>query len=904
MFPLHNLFFGATVPTFFRSSFTIPFLYFSPEVVINRSRKMLSRNYSSGRLCNFSHWQRLCNSIGNSHSKTLHPGKIYASINFIEPYHLIIDCELLTYGFITLLEQYAFNLKSEKYLKFTMGYIMILPNKSEVVTNLGKAIPLYDISGNPISKKAIYFSVERLVRLYAERYQDALIKGIFINIYIQCDKSENVESYLNPIPKISNDMFSYINKVMDSDMPDVPPKFEAKSLKYREGRISNKISALKASYKDKCRPFIVADIETLLLSDIHVPYAAGYLVVNPDIDLTAIKDHSIKTFYSEDHLLVYPKFEDRSERMLEDFLLNLERLVRSHRECRTVYFHNFGHFDGIFILQYYASRKSDKYKIKTLVRNHNIYELKVYVRDKFLLRFRDSCTLLPSSLEVLGNTLCPELGGKGSLPHSKICVDSLNDYSKDIIKYLRQDILVLGGVMKRAQQIYWERYGVDVEDVMTITSLSMKIFRKKYLDDRKFHIGIPNRNQDTFIRRGYYGGHVDVYKPYGENLYYYDINSLYPYVMKNYPMPSGVPVWHNNLEDVKLDDLFGFFEAYVVCPSTIEHPFLPYKDKFGTLIFPTGRFIGVYYSEELKYARELGYKIIPLRGYMFQKKASPFEGFISDLYKSRLEAKKSGDQAMSFVYKILMNSLYGRFGINPESIVTEICTQEQLGELLERETFQSAEKLTDNYYIVSYITNSLSIGDDDWKAPKMSAVHIAAAITASARIHMYKHIASPDCYYTDTDSIVLGSPLPDDLVSSTEMGKFKMEYKVNQGFFLAPKCYYLRCEDGSNIIKHKGPAKEFITSDWFKELYGDPSLTKHISTSANFRIDWKNLRICKKDINLKLGLPKNTKRDDVYDENDNWVGTRPKNVIDVGSQDATLILKYELLHNKKDEGSE
>ncbi|XLR65359.1 hypothetical protein S83_016031, partial [Arachis hypogaea] len=53
--------------------------------------------------------------------------------------------------------------------------------------------------------------------------------------------------------------------------------------------------------------------------------------------------------------------------------------------------------------------------------------------------------------------------------------------------------------------------------------------------------------QDTFIRRGYYGGHSDVYKPHGENLFYYDVNSLYPFVMKTLPMPGGEPKWYRNL---------------------------------------------------------------------------------------------------------------------------------------------------------------------------------------------------------------------------------------------------------------------------------------------------------------------------------------------------------------------
>ncbi|KAL3529529.1 hypothetical protein ACH5RR_008851 [Cinchona calisaya] len=707
--------------------------------------------------------------------------------------------------------------------------------------------------------------IEQQVRLYGEKYQDAVIKGVFLNIYYE--SKDSLKSL--DCPNIS-DMIGKIIKVMDSDMisGNLP---EVKSLMYEKSRIPSKISAIKDNNIKECRPFIVADIETVMVNNVHVPYAAVYLVVKPDDDLTSIPSYSIQIFFSENHITFYPNFEERSQRILFEFLSNLEECVKKNRRLRTVYFHNFARFDGIFILRYYADR-GNKYKIKPLVRNHKLYELKVYIGDNLFLHFRDSCTLLPSSLASLGRTLCPELGPKGSIPHDDLVVSDL-----------------------QAQEINWFKYQIDIEDVMTVSALSLKIFRKKYFDDNTFHINIPTRNQDTFIRRGYYGGHVDVYKPYGENLYYYDVNSLYPFIMKSYPMPCGVPVWKNNLEGVGLDSLFGFIEAYVVCPTSISHPFLPYKDKFGTLLFPTGKFIGVFYSEELKFARDLGYQIIPLKGYLFEKKSSPFESFISDLYESRLEAKKAGDEPMTFIYKILMNSLYGRFGMNPESTVTEICNQKKYEELMKMDNFQSTEKLTDHYYIVNYITNSSFVDDDDWKAPKMSAVQLAAAITACARIHMYPHISRPDCYYTDTDSIVLGSPLSDDLVSSIVLGKFKLEYHVKRGIFLAPKSYMLDIEDDRHIIKHKGPAKDLVTSEWFQKQFADLSLTKQIPIHANFRIYWKKLQIGRKDIIIKLGLPQSLERENVYDSNNVWIDTRPINVIDLGTQDATTIFKYELL---------
>jgi hypothetical protein len=46
---------------------------------------------------------------------------------------------------------------------------------------------------------------------------------------------------------------------------------------------------------------------------------------------------------------------------------------------------------------------------------------------------------------------------------------------------------------------------------------------------------------------------------------------------------------------------------------------------------------------------------------------------------------------------------------------------------------------------------------------------------------MYKYISRPDCYYTDTDSAILGSPLPEEEVSSTELGKLKLEHIVDYG---------------------------------------------------------------------------------------------------------------------------
>ena len=48
---------------------------------------------------------------------------------------------------------------------------------------------------------------------------------------------------------------------------------------------------------------------------------------------------------------------------------------------------------------------------------------------------------------------------------------------------------------------------------------------------------------------------------------------------------------------------------------------------------------------------------------------------------------------------------------------------------------------------------------------------------------------------------------------------------------------------------------------------------------------------------MKLGLPLSKKRTLIYDDNQVWVDTQPKDVIDIGNHDANTIIKYEVKIN-------
>lgn len=165
---------------------------------------------------------------------------------------------------------------------------------------------------------------------------------------------------------------------------------------------------------------------------------------------------------------------------------------------------------------------------------------------------------------------------------------------------------------------------------------------------------------------------------------------------------------------------------------------------------------------------------------------------------------------------------------------------------------------------------------------------------------MYKYISRPDCFYTDTDSTVLGSPLPEEEISSFELGMFKLENQVKKGDFLAPKSYALMTEDDIKIIKQKGPAKDKLDFEDFKKLHANPSQTKQIAVEAHFRIYLYTLNIAKREYQVNVGI-KATKRDHVYDDNNVWVDTQPKNVIDFGGQESTILeLELKLMKEEYD----
>jgi hypothetical protein len=183
---------------------------------------------------------------------------------------------------------------------------------------------------------------------------------------------------------------------------------------------------------------------------------------------------------------------------------------------------------------------------------------------------------------------------------------------------------------------------------------------------------------------------------------------------------------------------------------------------------------------------------------------------------------------MNFIAKILLNSLYGRFGMDDNFTEVKIIHKDYYGDFENKfeNHILNCEDLGD-YKLVIYksiddvenneITHNVSIG-------------IAAAITAYSRIHMTQFKNNPNfrLFYSDTDSSYIDKPLPDHLVDSKILGKMKLEHIINKAIFLAPKVYYLETESGKIIYKVKGLSHnvELSKNDFNNLLFKESNLQK------------------------------------------------------------------------------
>jgi DNA polymerase type B, organellar and viral len=165
-----------------------------------------------------------------------------------------------------------------------------------------------------------------------------------------------------------------------------------------------------------------------------------------------------------------------------------------------------------------------------------------------------------------------------------------------------------------------------------------------------------------FERNAYYGGMVECfYHGMTERVtHHLDVNSLYPHVMAERPMPCEVLA--SDLgpgREKPADDWEPWCHTAEVWIDSPEWPW-PVRGRDETL-YVRGRVHTVLSGPELERAYSMG--VIRWVGRWIKYKLDDlFSGYVNYLWACKSSARKRGDKLTEYIAKSMLNSLHGKFG--------------------------------------------------------------------------------------------------------------------------------------------------------------------------------------------------------------------------------------------------
>ena len=426
----------------------------------------------------------------------------------------------------------------------------------------------------------------------------------------------------------------------------------------------------------------------------------------------------------------------------------------------------------------------------------------------------------------------------------------------------------------------------------TTSSLALRTFRTKFPYTKDNGIPIIVGEPFDFIKQSFTGGHVDVYTPHGFNLYHYDVNSLYPSVMKKYKMALGDAIYFessfesNNLTNKLQENRpYGFFEVEITTPTDLKYPIIQTrvktKDGYRT-IAPLGTWRDVLSTIEIYNAMDnFGYKFKVLRGYVFDETDIIYDKYVD--YFNNIKCNTPKSDPMYLTAKLLMNGLFGKTGQDYKFNDNIIVNNDDLLKLIQDKNIEviSFTELSNDSNLVTFFNKGKYSNNLNLLNSYNGCIAHASAITAGARTEMslvIKYLMENNyiIYYMDTDSLIVNKPLPEHFVSNFELGLFKLENIYKEAVFLAPKVYAGITADGNEIIKIKGLSHKTIqkdvTFDLLKSLLHKEKSLNFNQTKSFRKLEEATITLINQTYNL---IPTENKRQLVYDNNNLLINTKP-----------------------------
>ena len=432
-------------------------------------------------------------------------------------------------------------------------------------------------------------------------------------------------------------------------------------------------------------------------------------------------------------------------------------------------------------------------------------------KNRQRLTFIDSFNHAPFSVAQMGDMLkLPKLKSPvalGKIPSSLLERTELEVYNK-------RDCEVTQKFTERLQQGYKQAGG---KIKLTIASTSLEIFRRKYLRKVLYKERVVlGFDPKYLIYESYFGGRTEAFQrgsifskqdckkkgiPF-EKYRMYDINSLYPSVMINeYPDPN-FPRYQKTGKISIIEKYEGITRVKMFCPP-MKYPLLPMRID-NKLIFATGIINGMYTHVEIRKALSLGYRLDHIGETLYYKKTFlPFKEFIIDMYNKRKELKAKGDPN-EIVYKLIMNSAYGKFGAKhlSETIFFN-------KEFLDDEGINAVRNNPN--VIMKDDNNGMIINNKECDESYVFPI-FASYTTAYARIKLHDYLVMSNAIYSDTDCVITKELIPE----SKELGAMKLEHDILEACIVKPKMYYLKAlvnGEEKEILKLKGVPKRLLYKD-------------------------------------------------------------------------------------------
>lgn len=483
---------------------------------------------------------------------------------------------------------------------------------------------------------------------------------------------------------------------------------------------------------------------------------------------------------------------------IEDFI---KFCADKNNNC-LLYFHNLK-FDGEYIFNYLLNNGFEVIKNKSERKNKTFttlisdtgqfYSIEIYfeVGNKKVnkVTIYDSLKILNFSVEMIARDF--------NLPISKLELDYHKKreishiLTDEEVAYIRNDV----EIMARALYIMFEQNLTK----MTIGSNALSNYKNINKNFNKYFPILPYEI-DQDIRKSYKGGFTYLNEIYKEKEVGHgivlDVNSLYPSVMMNERLPFGEPIFFNG--QYEEDFLYPLYIQTISCSFKIKPNKIPTIQIKNNLSYIPNEYIKSSNDDivtltltnidlNLFFEHYEIYDLTFHSGWKFKAIKGLFTEYINFWSTQKINAKKENNKALYLISKLMLNSLYGKFGLNPN--------------------VRSKYPYLNDEGIVKYSLYPAEIRDSIY-IPVASFITSYArfkTITTSQKIKDYGiNKYNKDLYiYSDTDSIHCLFENVDELKNIIEiddyiLGAWKLESHFTRAKFIRQKCYIE--EDESNKI--------------------------------------------------------------------------------------------------------